>query len=42
MLGPGGKGFNQRVAACQLGAEVSFATQLGWDNCADIAQQTQP
>lgn len=40
VLGPGGKGSNQSVAAGRLGAEVSFITRLGTDAFADIARQT--
>lgn len=40
VLGPGGKGSNQSVAAGRLGAEVSFITRLGRDAFAEIARQT--
>ena len=40
VLGPGGKGSNQSVAAGRLGAEVSFITRLGEDAFAEIAKQT--
>src|SRR3546814_19175156 len=40
VLGPGGKGSNQAVAAGRLGAEVSFITRLGRDAFAEIARQT--
>jgi ribokinase len=40
VLGPGGKGSNQSVAAGRLGAEVSFITRLGTDAFAEIARQT--
>jgi ribokinase len=38
MLGPGGKGSNQAVAAGMLGANVSFLTRLGVDPFADMAR----
>lgn len=40
VLGPGGKGSNQSVAAGRLGAPVSFITRLGKDAFAEIARQT--
>lgn len=40
VLGPGGKGSNQSVAAGRLGAEVSFVTRLGRDAFADMARRT--
>src|SRR3546814_11887287 len=40
VLGPGGKGSNQSVAAVRLGAEVHFITRLGSDTFAAIAHQT--
>ena len=40
MLGPGGKGSNQAVAAARLGADVSIITSLGKDDFADIALNT--
>src|SRR3546814_16755929 len=40
VLGPGGKGSNQSVAAGRLGAEVHFITRLGRDTFAEIAHQT--
>jgi ribokinase len=36
-MGPGGKGFNQGVAAHKAGANVVMATKLGRDNFADVA-----
>ena len=40
VLGPGGKGSNQAVAAARLGAEVTFITRLGADAFADMALAT--
>ena len=40
LLGPGGKGSNQSVAAARLGADVSFITKLGRDDFADLALKT--
>lgn len=40
VLGPGGKGSNQSVAAARLGAEVSFITRLGADAFGDMALST--
>jgi ribokinase len=40
VLGPGGKGSNQSVAAGRLGAETHFITRLGKDAFAEIAKQT--
>lgn len=37
--GPGGKGFNQAVAATRAGASASFVTALGEDAAADVARQ---
>ncbi len=40
ILGPGGKGSNQAVAAAMAGADVSFITRLGEDAFADMAMKT--
>ena len=40
VLGPGGKGSNQAVAAAQAGGDVHFMTRLGKDAFADIALET--
>jgi ribokinase len=40
VLGPGGKGSNQAVAAAMAGGHVHFITRLGADAFADIAQAT--
>ena len=40
VLGPGGKGSNQAVAAAMAGAEVHFISRLGRDAFADIALAT--
>lgn len=39
-MGPGGKGFNQGVAAHKAGAEVSMITKLGKDSFAEVALDT--
>lgn len=39
-MGPGGKGFNQCVAAHKAGAEVIMITKLGRDSFADTALHT--
>lgn len=39
-MGPGGKGFNQGVAAHKAGADVTMVTKLGRDTFADIALNT--
>ena len=36
-MGPGGKGFNQCVAAHKAGADVVMVTKLGRDSFADVA-----
>jgi len=36
-LGPGGKGFNQGIAAKRAGADVTMVTKLGKDSFADVA-----
>lgn len=38
MLGPGGKGSNQAVAAARAGGNVRFITRLGRDDFAQMAQ----
>lgn len=40
VLGPGGKGSNQAVAAAMAGGRVHFITRLGADAFADIARAT--
>ncbi len=40
VLGPGGKGSNQSVAASMAGGKTHFITRLGADAFADIAQAT--
>lgn len=40
VLGPGGKGSNQSVAAAMAGGKVHFITRLGDDAFADIARTT--
>jgi ribokinase len=40
VLGPGGKGSNQAVAAAMAGGKTHFITRLGRDAFADIAQAT--
>ena len=40
VLGPGGKGSNQAVAAAMAGGRVHFITRLGIDAFADIARAT--
>lgn len=40
VLGPGGKGSNQSVAAAMAGAEVQFISRLGKDAFAEIALST--
>ena len=38
-MGPGGKGFNQGVAAHKAGADVTMVTKLGKDTFAEVALQ---
>ncbi len=40
VLGPGGKGSNQAVAAARAGGDVHFVTRLGRDAFADMALET--
>ncbi len=40
VLGPGGKGSNQSVAAGRLGADITFISKLGQDDFADMAFKT--
>ena len=40
VLGPGGKGSNQSVAAAMAGGDVHFITRLGADPFADMARAT--
>ena len=37
VIGPGGKGSNQAIAAARSGGKVSFITKLGKDNYSDLA-----
>ena len=39
-MGPGGKGFNQCVAAHKAGSDVVMITKLGKDSFADVALNT--
>lgn len=39
-MGPGGKGFNQCVAAHKAGAQVTMVTKLGKDSFANVALDT--
>ena len=39
-MGPGGKGFNQCVAAHKAGADVTMITKIGKDSFADVALNT--
>ncbi len=39
-MGPGGKGFNQGVAAHKAGADVTMVTKIGKDSFGDIALHT--
>lgn len=36
-IGPGGKGFNQSIAAKQAGADVKFISKIGKDNFGELA-----
>jgi ribokinase len=40
VIGPGGKGSNQGVAACRSGAEVTMITKIGTDAFAKIALES--
>jgi len=40
VLGPGGKGSNQAVAAARVGADVTLISKLGRDDFADMALKT--
>ncbi len=40
VLGPGGKGSNQAVAAARLGGDVTFISKLGQDPFGDMAIET--
>ena len=40
LMGPGGKGSNQSVAAARVGAKVTFVTKIGRDAFGDIALAT--
>jgi len=40
LMGPGGKGSNQAVAAARAGAQVSFISKLGRDLFGDLARKT--
>ena len=37
LVGPGGKGSNQAIAAARLDGKVNFITKVGKDNHADMA-----
>ena len=37
LIGPGGKGSNQAIAAARLGGNISFITKVGDDNNAEMA-----
>lgn len=39
-MGPGGKGFNQGVAAHKSGADITMVTKLGKDSFANVALNT--
>ena len=38
IVGPGGKGSNQAIAAARSGGKVSFITKLGKDNYSELAK----
>src|SRR5262249_34668985 len=40
LMGPGGKGSNQSVAAARVGAKVTFVSKIGGDAFGDIALAT--
>ncbi|MQB23092.1 ribokinase [Agrobacterium tumefaciens] len=40
LVGPGGKGSNQAVAAARAGAQVSFISKIGRDTFGDLALKT--
>jgi ribokinase len=40
VLGPGGKGSNQAVAAARLGGDITFISKLGQDPFGDMAMAT--
>jgi ribokinase len=40
LMGPGGKGSNQAVAAARLGAQVALISKLGRDGFAEVARRT--
>ena len=37
VIGPGGKGSNQAIAAARLGGSVNFITKIGKDQNADLS-----
>ena len=39
VIGPGGKGSNQAVAAGKAGADVSFISKIGNDNYGQMAKK---
>ena len=42
IVGPGGKGSNQAIAAARLNGEVNFITKVGKDRHADMAFSLLP